>query len=65
MTYVGADGTDSPPVIIHLQRPDRAGRQIGDRLVEGSRSKIPPFRGELLWTGADSKSFMRESHVTT
>lgn len=59
MTYVGADGTDSPPAIIYLRRPDRAGRQIGDCLVEGSRSKSPPSRGEPLWTGAESKSFIK------
>lgn len=48
MTYVGADGRGSPLVIIYqrrLWRSDRAGR-----LVEGSRSKSPPSRVELLWT---------------
>lgn len=59
MTYVGADGMDGPPTIIyqgHLQPvglPDPARCQIGERLIDVSRSKrcAPPLCKTLvLWT---------------
>lgn len=65
MTYVGPDGTDSPPVIIYQRRlwfSDEAGHQIGDRLIAGSRSKSSPSRVELFVfqrIGANLKRFIK------